>query len=167
MPDSVLYRVGLSLAVAGRPGARRRAVIEPGLEPLPAGWEDAAQAEMEAARRLGVEILVPDDPRFPPLLREVADPPLVLYVRGSLEPDDRLAVAVVDARRSTPWGPTGSWARPGGAGFTVASWRAASTPPRTAGRWKGGRRWRPRPGLDQSIHPARAAGGDDRARGAL
>ena len=70
MPDSVLYRVGLSLAVAGRPGARRRAVIEPDLEPLPAGWEDAAQAEMEAARRLGIEILVPDDPRFPPLLRD-------------------------------------------------------------------------------------------------
>lgn len=104
MPDSVLYRVGLSLAVAGRPGARRRAVMEPGLEPLPAGWEEAAQAEMEAARRLGIAILVPDDPRFPPLLREVADPPLVLYVRGSLEPEDRLAVAVVGARRSTPWG---------------------------------------------------------------
>ena len=51
MPDSVLYRVGLSLAVAGRPGARRRAVIEPDLEPLPAGWEDAAQAEMEAAQK--------------------------------------------------------------------------------------------------------------------
>ena len=124
MPDSVLYRVGLSLAVAGRPGARRRAVIEPDLEPLPAGWEDAAQAEMEAARRLGIEILVPDDPRFPPLLREVADPPLVLYVRGSLEPEDRLAVAVVGARRSTPWG-TQTAKRLGhdlaARGFTVAS----------------------------------------------
>jgi DNA processing protein len=124
MPDSVLYRVGLSLAVAGRPGARRRAVIEPDLEPLPAEWEDAAQAEMEAARRLGIEILVPDDPRFPPLLREVADPPLVLYVRGNLEPEDRLAVAVVGARRSTPWG-TQTAKRLGhdlaARGFTVAS----------------------------------------------
>jgi DNA processing protein len=124
MPDSVLYRVGLSLAVAGRPGARRRAVMEPGLEPLPAGWEDAAQAEMEAARRLGIAILVPDDPRFPPLLREVPDPPQVLYVRGSLEPDDRLTVAVVGARRSTPWG--AQTARRLGQdlaalGFTVAS----------------------------------------------
>jgi DNA processing protein len=124
MPDSVLYRVGLSLAVAGRPGARRRAVIEPGLEPLPAGWEDAAQAEMEAARRLGITILVPDDPRFPPLLREVPDPPLVLYARGSLEPDDRLTVAVVGSRRSTPWG-TATAGRLGAdlaaRGFTVAS----------------------------------------------
>ena len=124
MPDSVLYRVGLSLAVAGRPGARRRAVMEPGLEPLPAGWEEAAQAEMEAARRLGIAILVPDDPRFPPLLREVPDPPLVLYVRGSLEPDDRLTVAVVGSRRSTPWG-TETARKLGGdlaaRGFTVAS----------------------------------------------
>ena len=124
MPDSVLYRVGLSLAVAGRPGARRRAVIEPGLEPLPSGWEEAARAEMEAARRLGIAILVPGDPRFPPLLREVPDPPLVLYVRGSLEPEDRLTVAVVGSRRSTPWGTSTaeSLGRDLAAeGFTVAS----------------------------------------------
>jgi DNA processing protein len=98
--------------------------MDPGLEPLPAGWEEAAQAEMEAARRLGIDILVPDDPRFPPLLREVPDPPLVLYVRGRLEPEDRLTVAVVGARRSTPWG-TETAKRLGGdlaaRGFTVAS----------------------------------------------
>jgi DNA processing protein len=98
--------------------------MEPGSEPLPAGWEDAAGAEIEAARRLGIAILVPGDPRFPPLLREGPDPPLVLYVRGTLEPEDRLTVAVVGSRRSTPWG-TATAENLGrdlaARGFTVAS----------------------------------------------
>src|SRR5262245_23892856 len=124
MPDSVLDRVGLALAVAGRPGARRRAVVDPASEPLPAGWQDAARAEIEAARRLGIAIRVPGDPWFPPLLGEAPDPSLVLYVRGTLEADDRLAVAVVGSRRATPWG-TATAERLGrdlaARGFTVVS----------------------------------------------
>jgi DNA processing protein len=60
--------------------------------------------EIERARRLGVAVLTPVDPAYPPLLKGSADPPGALYVRGSLEADDRLAVAVVGARRATPYG---------------------------------------------------------------
>jgi DNA processing protein len=63
-----------------------------------------SRGEIERARRLGVEVLTPSDPAYPPLLKGSADPPLALYVRGSLEADDRLAVAVVGARRATPYG---------------------------------------------------------------
>jgi DNA processing protein len=124
MPGSVLYRVGLALAFAGRPGARRKYLLEPESAPLPPGWEDAARLEIERAERLGAAILTPDDPGFPPLLRETPDPPPVLFVRGRIEPDDRLAIAVVGARRATPWGrdTAGRLARDlAKRGFTVVS----------------------------------------------
>ena len=60
--------------------------------------------EQERARRLGVGFLIPQDPGYPPLLKGTADPPEVLYVRGAIVPDDRLAIAVVGARRATPAG---------------------------------------------------------------
>lgn len=43
------------------------------------------------------------DPRYPPLLATVPSPP-ELYVRGSIEPDDALAVAIVGTRRPSPYG---------------------------------------------------------------
>lgn len=43
------------------------------------------------------------DPDYPPLLREIADPPLVLYVRGRRELLGRDAVAVVGSRRASPY----------------------------------------------------------------
>ena len=60
--------------------------------------------DFDRARRLGVVVLTPEDPGYPPLLKGTADPPEVLYVRGGIAPDDRLAIAVVGARRATPAG---------------------------------------------------------------
>src|SRR5207249_653954 len=45
-----------------------------------------------------------EDGTYPALLREIADPPPVLYVRGTLEPDDEVRVAVVGSRRATGYG---------------------------------------------------------------
>lgn len=50
----------------------------------------------------GIEFIKADDPRFPPLLRQIADPPDGLYVRGTIE--DRPAVSVVGTRRFTSYG---------------------------------------------------------------
>lgn len=60
--------------------------------------------DFDRARRLGVVVLTPDDPGYPPLLKGTADPPGVLYVRGGIAAEDRLAIAVVGARRATPSG---------------------------------------------------------------
>jgi DNA processing protein len=60
--------------------------------------------DFDRARRLGVVVLTPDDPGYPPLLKGTADPPGVLYVSGGIATDDRLAIAVVGARRATPSG---------------------------------------------------------------
>jgi DNA processing protein len=46
------------------------------------------------------------DDAYPAPLREIADPPPVLFVRGGLVAADRLAVALVGTRRSTLYGQT-------------------------------------------------------------
>jgi DNA processing protein len=48
-------------------------------------------------------LVVPRDESYPALLREMGSPPS-LHVRGSLEPSDALAVAIVGSRRATPYG---------------------------------------------------------------
>jgi DNA processing protein len=47
--------------------------------------------------------LVPTDPRYPALLASIPTPP-ELDVRGSLEPGDALAIAIVGARQATAYG---------------------------------------------------------------
>ncbi|HEX4824603.1 MAG TPA: DNA-processing protein DprA [Candidatus Polarisedimenticolaceae bacterium] len=64
---------------------------------------DEIANEWEAAVRANVSILSRDDPDYPPLLAELPDAPLVLYVRGSL-PAARVRVAMVGSRRSTFYG---------------------------------------------------------------
>ena len=50
------------------------------------------------------EVLTLQDPGYPTALRAIADPPQALYVRGRLAEADRTAVAVVGARRASPYG---------------------------------------------------------------
>jgi DNA processing protein len=49
-------------------------------------------------------VLVPGDPRFPPLLLQTADPPLLLYVQGDVSLLSRPALAIVGSRSATPQG---------------------------------------------------------------
>ena len=54
---------------------------------------------------LGVNILTMQDAAYPVRLREIPDPPFVLYIRGRLpDVDSEAAIAVVGTRRSTPYG---------------------------------------------------------------
>ncbi len=45
-----------------------------------------------------------DDPSYPQLLRKIESPPLIMYVKGSLAPEDLRSIAVVGARAATPYG---------------------------------------------------------------
>ncbi|NPV52253.1 MAG: DNA-protecting protein DprA [Firmicutes bacterium] len=60
--------------------------------------------ELEKAAALEVDILTFRDEAYPGLLSRIYDPPPVLYVRGSIVPQDSLAVAVVGCRRPTSYG---------------------------------------------------------------
>src|SRR5882762_10542771 len=44
---------------------------------------DKAEVELAAVRALGGDILILDDGVYPPLLREIYDPPITLYVKGA------------------------------------------------------------------------------------
>jgi DNA processing protein len=52
----------------------------------------------------GIEILTWDDILYPPRLKEIDQPPPVLYVRGAITSEDSWAVAVVGTRRVSTYG---------------------------------------------------------------
>lgn len=66
-------------------------------------FEEAAE-QLEQARRLGVELICIDDPRYPARLREIYDPPILLFVQGRLELLETVKVAIVGSRVSTAYG---------------------------------------------------------------
>jgi DNA processing protein len=61
-------------------------------------------AELELAARLGVWIIHVGDLRYPRLLKQMHDPPPVLYIKGTLGRADALAVAIVGSRRCSLYG---------------------------------------------------------------
>ncbi len=61
-------------------------------------------AELELAAQLGVWLLHMEDDRYPALLKQIYDPPPVLYVKGTLTRDDTLGVAIVGCRRCSLYG---------------------------------------------------------------
>jgi len=64
---------------------------------------DAAK-ELAKAQALGCRLLTWDEPEYPARLREIYDPPPLLYVRGNAELLNRHIIAIVGARRPTPYG---------------------------------------------------------------
>ncbi|MEZ6065797.1 MAG: DNA-processing protein DprA [Planctomycetaceae bacterium] len=65
---------------------------------------DVAETELRRCEELGITPLLQDDDRYPGPLREICDPPQVLYSRGELQPCDSLAIAIVGTRRCTHYG---------------------------------------------------------------
>ena len=75
-------------------------------------WEAIASARSEAAideefaraEELGIQIVTLVDEEYPVLLREIDDPPMVLYARGALPIDPARSIAIVGTRRGTRYG---------------------------------------------------------------
>ena len=63
-----------------------------------------ASRELEKISRKAYTLLTLEDPGYPGYLREIFDPPFVLYCEGDAETLRNPAVAVVGARRPTPYG---------------------------------------------------------------
>ena len=60
--------------------------------------------EIRRAKKVGAEIITRADPEYPKALTEIHDPPLALYVKGTLEAGDLHAIAMVGSRRCTHYG---------------------------------------------------------------
>lgn len=64
-----------------------------------------AERELERTHELGADVLILDDGTYPVLLREIADPPITLYVRGDwMACLDAPCVAMVGSRRCSTYG---------------------------------------------------------------
>lgn len=81
-------------------------------------------AEEKRAERLGARVVTFMDEAYPPVLKEIHDPPLALYVKGTLVPGDRHGLAVVGTRGPTHYGASVADRLAYGlarAGFTIVS----------------------------------------------
>jgi DNA processing protein len=63
-----------------------------------------ADVELALCRRHGVALRARGAEGYPRPLLDTPDPPALLYIRGSYEPGDELAVALVGSRKCTPYG---------------------------------------------------------------
>ncbi|MBN2133554.1 MAG: DNA-processing protein DprA [Sedimentisphaerales bacterium] len=63
-----------------------------------------AEAELERAEKLGVWLVHMEDARYPTVLKQIYDPPPVLYVKGTLGREDNLGIAIVGSRRCSLYG---------------------------------------------------------------
>jgi DNA processing protein len=69
-------------------------------------WEKSVDlaGELKRIADFGCNVLIQSDKNYPPLLREIYDPPLVLYIKGELTAKDKNAVAMVGSRMTTHYG---------------------------------------------------------------
>jgi len=69
-------------------------------------WEQTIDlaGELKRIRDFDCRIITNEDDEYPPLLREIYDPPIILYARGQLTERDHHAVAIVGTRMATQYG---------------------------------------------------------------
>jgi DNA processing protein len=69
-------------------------------------WEKSVDlaGELKRISDFGCHVLISSDENYPAMLREIYDPPLVLYVKGELTAKDKNAVAMVGSRQTTHYG---------------------------------------------------------------
>ena len=58
--------------------------------------------EMALAEKAGARLIFFEDEDYPQLLREIYDPPLMIYVKGEIKP--QVAIAIVGSRKPTAYG---------------------------------------------------------------
>lgn len=62
------------------------------------------ERELELIQEYECQIITYYDAAYPTLLKEIDTPPLLLYVRGELKPEDRLSIAIVGSRDAKDYG---------------------------------------------------------------
>jgi len=71
-----------------------------------ADWESSMDlpGELKRIADFGCRVITQEDGEYPTMLREIYDPPVVLYVKGSLTATDKNSVAIVGSRQTTHYG---------------------------------------------------------------
>ncbi|MGI9177391.1 MAG: DNA-processing protein DprA [Pirellulales bacterium] len=97
-PQGVFAATEKEIASVGRIGPKLAASIPGAMTAV------IAEEVLATCRRGGVHLLVEGHEGYPGLLSRIDDPPGVLFVRGTIEPCDALAVAIVGSRHPSPYG---------------------------------------------------------------
>ena len=74
------------------------------LEILKGPLDKRVRRELSLIEKAKVKLLAITDEHYPKRLREIYDPPPLLYMRGGLQKEDELAVAMVGSRKTNPYG---------------------------------------------------------------
>ena len=62
------------------------------------------ERELALIEKAGGTILTLNDSAYPGKLKEIYDPPPVLYVKGELKEEDELSISIVGSRKTSPYG---------------------------------------------------------------
>lgn len=68
------------------------------------GQDKAVELELKIIEKHQLEIILPDDSRFPPLLKQIEDPPVLLFLKGQIVESDQNPLAVVGTRSCDSYG---------------------------------------------------------------
>lgn len=69
-------------------------------------WEDTVdlQSELQRIKNAECRVIITEDEEYPPLLREIYNPPFLLYVKGRILPQDKGSISIVGSRMITLYG---------------------------------------------------------------
>jgi DNA processing protein len=96
-PEAIFNASLTALEAQRLPGAVAQAIHS--RQPLSSAAKELAQAQAAGCR-----LLTWDEPEYPARLREIYDPPPLLYVKGNVALLSRHVISIVGARRPTPYG---------------------------------------------------------------
>lgn len=103
--EAALRAAGSALAILAEPGLYAAQLQEKGLALLRHALADEARLLGGLAKKK-MALVLREDAQYPPLLRQIAHPPHLLYVYGEMDLTDRFPVAVVGTRRASAYGLT-------------------------------------------------------------
>jgi DNA processing protein len=66
--------------------------------------EEIVGKELNRLKETGGRVITLTDQEYPKRLKDIYDPPALLYIRGELRIEDELAIAIVGSRKTTPYG---------------------------------------------------------------
>lgn len=103
--EAALRAAGSALAILAEPGLYAAQLQEKGLALLRHALADEARLLGGLAKKK-MALVLREDAQYPPLLRQIAHPPHLLYIYGETDLTDRFPVAVVGTRRASAYGLT-------------------------------------------------------------
>ena len=103
--EAALRAAGSALAILAEPGLYAAQLQEKGLALLRHALADEARL-LGGLTKKKMALVLREDAQYPPLLRQIAHPPHLLYIYGETDLTDRFPVAVVGTRRASAYGLT-------------------------------------------------------------